>query len=107
MDVLDFIPFIDVSPDKTVKYPRYTVDIRPEKDELSQTRITAGGDLLKYLGNVTTHTASMETIKCHYNSVLSTKGAKYCTGDISNMYLCSWLKDYEYMHFNIDLIPHG
>ena len=37
--------------------------------------------------------------------MLSTKGAKYCTGDISNMYLCSWLKDYEYMCFSIDLIP--
>ena len=86
-------------------YPRYIVDIRLEKAEPYRTRITAGGNLLEYLGNVTTHTAGMETIKCHWNSVLSTKGAKYCTGDISNMYLCSWLKDYEYVRFNIELIP--
>ena len=105
MDVLDWIRHSEVPVHKTVTYPRYTVNIRPEKAEPYRTRITAGGNLLEYLGNVTTHTAGMETIKCHWNSVLSTKGAKYCTGDISNMYLCSWLKDYEYVRFNIDLIP--
>jgi len=88
MDVLDWIHYSDVPPHKTITYPQYTVDIRPEKAEPYRTRITAGGNLLEYLGNVTTHTAGMETIKCHWNSVLSTKGAKYCTGDISNMYLC-------------------
>ena len=105
MDVLDWIRHSEIPIHKTVTYPRYTVDIRPEKAEPYRTRITVGGNLLEYLGNVTTHTAGMETIKCHWNIVLSTKGAKYCTGDISNMYLCSWLKDYEYVRFNIDLIP--
>ena len=105
MDVLDWISRNDVPHDKTVTYPWYTVDIRPEKAEPYRTRITVGGNLLDYSGNVTTHTASMETIKCHWNSVLSTKGAKYCAGDISNMYLCSWLKDAEYVRFHIDQIP--
>eukprot|EP00532_Pseudo-nitzschia_australis_P003111 CAMPEP_0168188018 /NCGR_PEP_ID=MMETSP0139_2-20121125/15376_1 /TAXON_ID=44445 /ORGANISM="Pseudo-nitzschia australis, Strain 10249 10 AB" /LENGTH=158 /DNA_ID=CAMNT_0008110333 /DNA_START=112 /DNA_END=588 /DNA_ORIENTATION=- len=105
MNVLDWISRNDVPHDKTVTYPRYTVNIRPEKAEPYRTRITAGGNLLDYAGNVTTYTASMETIKCHWNSVLSTKGAKYCTGDISNMYLCSWLKDTEYVRFHIDKIP--
>ena len=81
------------------------MDIHPEKAEPYRTRITAGGNLLDYAGNVTTHTASMETIMCHWNSVLSTKGAKYCTGDISNMYLCSWLKDAEHVRFHIDQKP--
>lgn len=94
MDVLNWIWYNEIPLHKTVTYPQYTVDIRPEKAEPYRTHITAGGNLLEYLGNVTTHTASMETIKCHWNSVLSTKEAKYCTGDISNMYLCSWLKDY-------------
>ena len=47
----------------------------------------------------------METIKCHWNSVLSTPGAKYCTADISNMYLCSELPDAQYVRFQISLIP--
>ena len=47
----------------------------------------------------------METIKCHWNSVLSTPGAKYCTADISNMYLCSELPDAQYVRFNVSMIP--
>ena len=74
-------------------YPRYTVDYRPEKDEPFRTRITAGGNLLDFFGNTTTHSASIETIKCHWQSVLSAPGARYCTADISNMYLCSLLPD--------------
>eukprot|EP00536_Pseudo-nitzschia_multiseries_P019208 jgi/Psemu1/59513/gm1.59513_g len=49
-----------------------------------RTRITAGGDQLEYHREVSTRTASMETIKTHWNSVVSTPGAKYCKGDISN-----------------------
>ena len=47
----------------------------------------------------------METIKTHWNSVVSTPNARYCTGDISNMYLCSTLNDAEYFRFPIHLIP--
>ena len=105
MNVLDWIHRGEVPNGKKVTYPRYTVDYRPEKDEPYRTRITAGGNLLDYAGDTTTHTASMETIKCHCNSVLSTLGAKYCTADISNMYLCSELPDAQYVRFQIGLIP--
>ena len=105
MDVLDRIPRHKVPQHKKVTYPRYTVDIRPEKSESNRIRITAGGDQLDYHGNVSTHTASMETIKTHWNSVVSTPNARYCTGDISNMYLCSSLDDAEYVRFLIHLIP--
>eukprot|EP00536_Pseudo-nitzschia_multiseries_P009617 jgi/Psemu1/23703/gm1.23703_g len=50
--------------------------------------------------------SNMETIKLHWNSVVSTPGAKYCTGDISNMYLCLSLEDDpKYIQFKWDLIP--
>ena len=77
MDVLEWIYRKDVPRNKQVTYPRYVVDVRPEKSEPYRTRITAGGDKIDYEGNVTTHTASMETIKMHWNSVVSTPGAKY------------------------------
>ena len=64
---------------------------------------TCGGDRLDYDGDVTAHTASMETIKCHWNSVLSTPNAKYATGDISNMYLMSLLPDAEFVRFRWDM----
>ena len=47
----------------------------------------------------------METIKARWNSVVSTENAKYCTGDISNMYLMSNLVESEYVKFNFKLIP--
>lgn len=94
-----------VPANKKCMYPRYTVVERPKKDEKDQTRITCGGDVLDYFGDVTTHTVSIETIKLHWNLVLSTPGAKYCTGDISNMYLMYLLPNAEYVQFRYDLIP--
>ena len=47
----------------------------------------------------------METIKANWNSVVSTKRTKYCTGDISNMYLMSDLVEPEYVKFDTKLIP--
>ena len=89
LDMLEWIPKTAVPTYKTVTYPRYTTAVRPEKEEKHCVRITAGGDRINYEGNVRTHTASMETSKTHRNSVISTPNAKYCTGDISNMYLMS------------------
>ena len=65
LDVLEWIDKHEVPPGQKVTYPRYTIDYRPEKDEPFRTRITAGGNLLDFFGNTTTHSASMETIKCH------------------------------------------
>jgi hypothetical protein len=105
MNVLRWIHKKAIPANKSVTYPRYTVAYRPEKADPNRTRITAGGDRLEYDGNVTTHTASLETIKTHWNSVISTPGAKYCTGDISNMYLESALEDPEYVRFKWEMIP--
>ena len=41
----------------------------------------------------------------HWDSVLPTPGAKYCTGDISNMCLGPLLPDAEYVRFRYNLIP--
>ena len=46
----------------------------------------------------------METIKTHWNNVASTSHTRYCTGDISNMFLCSTLDDAEYVRFPVQLI---
>ena len=105
MDVLDWTPHTKVPQHKKVSYPRYTVNICPEKSEPHQTQITAGGDQLDYHSNVSTHTTSIETIKTHWSSVVSTPNARYCTEDISNMYLCSNLDNAEYIRFPIHLIP--
>ena len=41
-----------------------------------------------------------------WNSVLSTKDAKYATLDIANFYLGTPLERYEYMKMPIEISPH-
>ena len=104
LDVLESTQKAAFPRDKKYTYPRYAADYRPETDEPDRMRITCGGDVLDYFGDVTTHTASILTVKMHWNSVISTPGAKYCTGDISNMYLMSILPEAEYVSFRYELI---
>ena len=107
MDVITFVFKHEVPRSKTVTYARYVVDYRPEKDEPWRLRITCGGDKLDYNGDTTTHGASMETIKCQLNDIVSDLAAKCATADISNMYLGSDLPEHEYVRFRADLIPQA
>ena len=106
MNVCEWVQWDAIPKDKVVTYARYTVVYRPEKtDEPFRVRITAGGDRLIYDGPVSTQVAGMEIFKLLLNSTISTEGAKMVTGDISNMYLESFLKDAEYMRFKVNQIP--
>ena len=107
MDVVTFIHRRDMPADKQATYARYVVDYRPEKDEPWRLRITCGGDRLQYTGDTTTHSASMETIKCQLNNIVSSPGSKCAAGDISNMYLESVLPEAEYVRFRLELIPRA
>ena len=104
-NVITFIAKMDVPAGKQATYARYVVDYRPEKDEPWRLRITCGGDRLEYYGDTTTHSATMETIKCQLNSIISTKGAKCAAADINNMYLESLLTEAEYVRFKLSQIP--
>ena len=64
-----------------------------------------GNFITDYTGKISTETAGLELIKLHWNSVLSTKNAKYMTMDISNMYLNTPLDRFEYMRMPIADIP--
>ena len=107
MDVITFIDRKDMPDGKQATYARYVVDYRPEKDEPWRLRITCGGDKLDYYGDTTTHSATMETIKCQLNNIISTSGARCATADISNMYLGSDLPEAEYVRFRLSLIPEA
>ncbi len=71
----------------TITYARVVVDFCPQKTDPHQVRITAGGNLINYPGELTTKTADLTTSKMMWNSVLSTEGAKYMCLDIKNFYL--------------------
>ena len=107
LNVVTFIAKSDMPNGKRATYARYVVDYRPEKDEPWRLRITCGGDRLEYSGNTTTHSASMETIKCQLNNIISRPNSKAATCDISNMYLESFLPEAEYVRFHLSLIPEA
>ena len=48
---------------RTVTYARIVVDFRPQKADPNRGRITVGGNLITYPGEVTTRTADMTTSK--------------------------------------------
>ena len=70
---------------RVVTYANIIVDYRPHKEDPNRVRITAGGNLIIYPGELTTRTADITTSKIMWNSVLSTKNAKYMCLDIKKI----------------------
>ena len=68
-------------------------------------RLTAGGNLIKYPGELTTRTTDLTTTKVVWNSVLSTEGARYACLDVSNFYLETPMEEYEYTKMPLSIFP--
>ena len=90
---------------KDVTYGQFVCTVRPEKAEKNRTRFTVGGDRINYPGEVATPTAEMLVAKMLFNSVISTKGAKFMTMDISNFYLMTPLSRPEYIRIKLTDLP--
>ena len=80
-------------------------EIRPQKSETHRNRLTVGGGLINFPGDVTTPQADLITAKLIFNSVLSTKKLKFMCADIANFYLNNPMNRYEYMKLPLDIIP--
>ena len=91
--------------DRTVTYARIVVDYRPQKEDPNRVRITVGGNLIEYPGELTTRTADLTTAKILWNSTLSTPGAKFSAVDVGNFYLATPLDRFEYMKIKAELVP--
>ena len=70
--------------DRTVTYARIVVDFRDQKADPYRVRVTAGGNLITFPGELTKRTADITTSKLLWNSVISTKDAKYMCADCAN-----------------------
>ena len=90
---------------KVVTYARIVVDYREQKEDPNRVRITAGGNLINYPGELTTRTADLTTSKIMWNSTISTPGARYAASDAKNFYLATPMDDPEYMRIAAELIP--
>jgi hypothetical protein len=102
-----YIRHDQIPPDRRgdVTYGRICVDYRPQKKEPERTRLTVGGNLINFPGDVSTPTADTTTAKLVINSTISTPNARYMCGDIKNFYLGTPMARYEYMRLPIAIIP--
>jgi hypothetical protein len=57
------------------------------KSEVHRVRLTVGGNLIQYTGDVSTRSADLTTSKCLLNSTISTDGAKYMCLDVKKINL--------------------
>ncbi len=86
---------------KDVTYGRICVNYRPKKDDPNCMRLTVGGNRVNFPGDCSTPTVHMVMVKLHLNSVISTKGAHYCTIDLKDFYLMTPMTRPEYMRMKI------
>jgi hypothetical protein len=68
-------------------------------------RLTVGGDILDYSGDVATSTADITTFKILVNSTLSTEDAAMMMMDIKKYYLVTPLPLFEYMKMTLSRFP--
>ena len=92
---------------RTAAYIRFVCADRPEKINPKRVRITIGGDRIDYPGNTSTKTADMTTVKTLFNSTISTKAARFMTGDLKDFYLGTPLDRYEYIRIPLSFIPQA
>ena len=106
-NTIKFIPKSAIPKDrrKDVTYGSFVCTVRPEKKEPNKTRFVISGDRINYPGEVTTPTADMLVTKFLLNSVISTRGAKFMTMDISDFYLNTPMRRPEYIRLNMRHIP--
>ncbi len=81
------------------------VNYRPQKGDPNQIRIIAMGNLITYNGELSVRTAEINTVKLHWNSVMSTPNAKYMCLDIKKNYLTAALEYFEYMKMPLTSFP--
>ena len=90
---------------KCFTYVNPTVDFCPPKDNPYRIHITAGGNLITFEGNASVRTANLDTAKMHWNSVISTRKARYMCLNIKHFYLTAKLEYFEYMKMPLSLFP--
>jgi hypothetical protein len=83
--------------DRVITYARVVVDHRPQKEDPNCIRITVGGNLIDYPGELTTRTADITTAKLHWNGMLSAPNAKFMCLDIKFFDLSAPLNRFKYM----------
>ena len=106
---MHFISKTDIPNGRTATYynPRCKTKLDENNNMVYRVRGTFGGDRSDYSGPSTAYVADMVTVKLHWNRTISDPNSKYCTADITDMYLFTELPvgEEEYMCIDRQDIP--
>jgi hypothetical protein len=84
-DTCFFIKLTTIPKDRSITYGKIVCDYNPHKTEKERVRLTVGGDILDYSGDVATSMADITTFKILINSTLSTEDAAMMMMDIKTI----------------------
>jgi hypothetical protein len=104
-DTCFFIKLKNIPKDRKITYSKIVCDYKPHKKEKERVRLTVGGDILDYSGDVATSMADITTFKILINSTLSTEDAAMMMMDIKSYYLGTPLPRLEYMKMLLSRFP--
>ena len=76
-----------------------------KKTETHRTRLTAGGNLTYYTGEVSTPTSDLTTTKIHINSDISDVKSRYMCMNVKYFYIDNHMYREEYIMIQISMIP--
>ena len=68
-------------------YSKIVCNVRPQKDEVNQSRLTVGGDRINFEGDFSTPTANLITVKLLMKCIVSTPGGKFLGLDHKGFHL--------------------
>ena len=100
-DTIEFIFPRDNPKGIRATYVRVVCDIQPQKIETHRTRLTEGGNMIDYPGEVSTPTSYLTTIKLHVNSAISDVKLIYMCMDIKYFYLNNQMNRGKYIMIQI------
>jgi hypothetical protein len=100
-----FIKLTNVPKDRKITYGKIVCDCKPHKKEKERIRLTFGGDILDYSGDVSTSTADITTFTILINSNFSTEDAAMMMMYIYNYYIGTLLPRFEYMKMLLSRFP--
>jgi hypothetical protein len=93
----------EIPPGKKATYIRIVADYREHKADPYRVRCTVGGNLIDFPGDKSTRAADLITVKCLFNNVVSTPGARAACIDIKDFYLNNPLPNAEFVRFRSHL----
>jgi hypothetical protein len=105
-DTCQLIHPSEIPEGKKATYIRIVADYREHKADPYRVRCTVGGNLIDFPGDKSTRSADLVTVKCLFNSVVSTPGARAACIDIKDFYLNNPLPNAEFVRFRQEDIPH-